>query len=70
CVPPCPSPDAIYQNPRDCTSYFQCVFGEPILMDCNSGLYYNPASETCDFPDQVICKNGPLAPCVAVTYAP
>ncbi|XP_018022216.1 zonadhesin [Hyalella azteca] len=70
CIPPCPSPEATYPNPRDCSSFFQCSNDEPLLMTCYPGLYFNPASGRCDFPENMECTAGPDAPCVAITVAP
>ncbi|KAF2353390.1 Chitin binding domain [Trinorchestia longiramus] len=70
CIPPCPSNEAVYPNPRDCNSYFQCSNGDPYLFYCYFGLYFNPETGKCDFPSNVDCTAGPDAPCVAVTASP
>ncbi|KAF2353391.1 Chitin binding domain, partial [Trinorchestia longiramus] len=37
CVPPCPSPEALYPHPNDCTKYFHCAKNIPYLKPCPAG---------------------------------
>ncbi len=37
-------------NPWDCTSYYACSNGVPILMYCPMDLVFNPELGTCDVP--------------------
>ena len=33
-VPVCPEEDRTFPYPYDCSKYYQCASGEPILIDC------------------------------------
>ena len=70
CVPECPSPYAIYADPRDCSKYFQCIDSIPFEMECPLNFEYSPSKEHCDIPSLAGCISGPSAPCVAVTKPP
>ena len=37
----------------NCAEYFMCVFGEPVLMHCPEGLYWDQSQEVCNWPDQI-----------------
>ncbi|XP_018022213.1 cell wall protein DAN4 [Hyalella azteca] len=62
CVPSCSS-NGIIPNPRDCSTFFVCSNGLPVLMNCSDNLLYNPDTEKCDFPENVDCTDDPNAPC-------
>ncbi|KAF2349879.1 Chitin binding domain, partial [Trinorchestia longiramus] len=47
CIPPCPSSEAVYAHPRDCSYYFICHDYVPVLMHCEVGLEFNPVLEEC-----------------------
>jgi hypothetical protein len=59
CPPPCPkgNSDAVtlFPNPTNCTEYYLCVFGMPILMECPDGLYFCVEKATCDWPGDPGC---------------
>ncbi len=64
-------PDAYYQlvtgmtvmfpNPADCSSFFSCSNGVPILMHCPSGLHFNDSYDVCDWPQNAECQSDPGA---------
>ncbi|XP_065285698.1 uncharacterized protein [Dermacentor albipictus] len=47
-------------NPLDCSSYFVCQQGLPVLMPCPAGLLFNDALNVCDYANNVSCV--PLYP--------
>ena len=44
-----------YPAPVDCHSYYQCVGQSklPVKLYCDSGLQFNPITQTCDRPANV-----------------
>ena len=46
-----------YPNPDDpnCHSFIQCQWGNPYVVDCPSGLVYNPNYKYCDWPYNYEC---------------
>jgi chitinase len=42
--------------PGACTNYLECVHEQLITRDCPEGLFYDPASNNCNWPDQVDCE--------------
>ena len=64
----CPSVDAsghtvFLPNPGDCSTFFLCSNGVPILMHCQDGLHFNAELDVCDWPQDAGCE----APAPAVT---
>lgn len=43
-------------NQKDCTQFYECVWGVPKPMKCPSGLHFNPTLEVCDWPKHAGCK--------------
>lgn len=41
----------------DCSKYYICSWGKPIVMDCPRPLLFNPEKKWCDWPDNVNCGN-------------
>ncbi len=41
--------------PGDCSSFYWCSNGVPILMHCPDGLYFNAEWDVCDWPQNVRC---------------
>ncbi|XP_012245622.1 peritrophin-1 isoform X1 [Bombus impatiens] len=49
--------DIFLPNPDDCSTFYQCDRGEPLLMQCNEGLEFNPKLKVCDWPRKTVrCK--------------
>ena len=48
--------NGLLANPMSCTSFYSCAFGFYYLMNCPSGLYFNPAVSYCDWPQNVNCN--------------
>lgn len=44
------------RNPKDCETYYHCVFGEKQIVHCPSGLHWNDRSKVCDWPAGAKCK--------------
>merc|ERR1711915_260582 len=42
-------------HPTDCNLYFECVGLTPVLMSCPGNLFFDPALNVCNWPDQVNC---------------
>lgn len=54
----CPEEFGYYQHPGDCSKYYVCVFGGPLLESCTGGLMYSHELQTCDWPRNVVCVSG------------
>ena len=59
----CPAVDpldhtVLLPNPADCSTFFSCSNGVPILMHCPDGLHFNPELDVCDWPQNVGCIQG------------
>ena len=39
----CPEEFGYYKHPKDCSKYYVCVFGGPLLESCTGGLMYRYA---------------------------
>merc|ERR1719284_1025206 len=52
----CPEEFGYYQHPTDCSLYYVCVFGGPLLESCTGGLVYSQDLQTCDWPRNVPCN--------------
>ena len=52
--PQCPFDDSgftvLLPNPENCSTFFSCSNGVPILMYCPAGLVFNDELDTCEFP--------------------
>lgn len=51
-----------FDNPASCGAYFQCRLGVAVPMECQEGLYFDPESVLCNFPQNVECNSGPTTP--------
>jgi len=54
----CPEEFGYYHHPSDCSKYYVCVFGGPLLESCTGGLMYSHELQTCDWPRNVVCVSG------------
>ncbi len=59
----CPAVDpldhtVLLPNPADCSSYYSCSNGVPILMNCPDGLHFNAKLDVCDWPQYAGCEDG------------
>lgn len=56
----CPSvdPEEVVQlaDDKDCTVFYKCLAGEPVIQYCPEGLAYNPEFGVCDYPENVNCN--------------
>ncbi|CAK1580890.1 unnamed protein product [Parnassius mnemosyne] len=39
----------------NCNQFYTCSSGLPIVQSCPINLFYNPYTERCDWPDNVVC---------------
>ncbi|KAF5286748.1 hypothetical protein FQA39_LY04171 [Lamprigera yunnana] len=63
--PNCPFPDpggeSIYfPHETDCSLYYQCSNGEPILLECPGDLVFNPDKNVCDKRENTNCQDAKL----------
>ena len=71
---PCPPGDylgsaVLLPVPGDCSSFYSCSNGVPILMRCPDGLHFNRMLGTCDVPEDAGCEgDGPISmyPCESI----
>jgi len=54
----CPEEFGYYPHPTQCSLYYVCVFGGPLLESCTGGLVYSEDLQTCDWPRNVACNRG------------
>lgn len=57
----CPEDNSYYHSfphPTDCTKFYVCDWGTPILKDCPAGLHFNPVLMVCDWPNVAGCGSG------------
>ncbi|KAK9685083.1 Chitin binding Peritrophin-A domain [Popillia japonica] len=58
----CPAENGEYvtllPHETDCTLFYKCDWGTPILQACPDGLYFNPTLSVCDFSEQAGCEGG------------
>jgi len=56
---------------ENCSLFYQCSNGEPILQYCPTGYYFNPNLDICDFPQNVPeCQGGTRPPPGPTTSTP
>lgn len=55
--PACPRTGTTFRShPHDCQGYFICASGTLIQHSCAPGIYFNPDTFQCDFPQNVQCR--------------
>lgn len=47
----------LHAYPGQCSKYLECVHKNMMTRDCAGGLYFDPSTNNCNWPDQVDCKN-------------
>ncbi len=57
-----PNHTVLLPNPADCSTFFSCSNGVPILMRCPDGLHYNAELGVCDWPSDAWCEVQEAAP--------
>ncbi|XP_055612076.1 peritrophin-1-like [Uranotaenia lowii] len=58
--PRCPAqdnPPFHMEHPTDCTKFLKCHAGEPVVLDCPSGLHWNNDRQYCDWPELAGCSS-------------
>lgn len=43
----------------ECSQFYFCVWGNPVLFNCSRGLHFNPNLGVCDWPENAGCIVGP-----------
>ncbi|XP_067003843.2 chondroitin proteoglycan 2-like [Anabrus simplex] len=63
-LPDCPPPGEgdvqLFPKPDNCSQYYECDNGHPVVMECPPGLEFNAANDTCDYPWSANCKVSPV----------
>ncbi|XP_072937913.1 uncharacterized protein [Epargyreus clarus] len=49
--------DGILVAHEHCNKFYKCFTGFPLVFRCPSNLLYNPRTEQCDWPENVVCGN-------------
>ncbi|XP_046404020.1 fibrous sheath CABYR-binding protein-like [Ischnura elegans] len=55
----CSSAYGSYRSQTNCSEFFICDNGVPVMFACPSGLFYNDEIGVCDYPYRVDCVNPP-----------
>ncbi|CAL1684975.1 unnamed protein product [Lasius platythorax] len=69
--------EGFFPHPRDCKKYFWCLDSGPSGLGvvahqftCPSGLVFNKAADSCDYPRNVICPKTSKTSVVSTTRSP
>jgi len=57
--PQCPSTNdkPVYlPHPTNCNAFYECNWGNVVMLYCPEGLYFNNISNVCDYPQNVDCN--------------
>nr|XP_022904659.1 chondroitin proteoglycan-2-like [Onthophagus taurus] len=52
----CPENGVHLPHESDCTKFYICDWGKPILQQCPGGLHFNPSLQVCDWPANAGCE--------------
>ncbi|XP_046740116.1 YLP motif-containing protein 1-like [Diprion similis] len=52
----CPTPNGQYRSSTNCSEFYVCVYGKPIMRHCPRGLVYNEVFGICDYLYRVDCR--------------
>ena len=55
----CNTEGEFFHNTQDCSTYFWCVNGQIVKMDCPNGLQFNLDAGICDWPQNSDCVEDP-----------
>lgn len=55
-TPECTPEDRYLPNPYDCSTYYQCVNGKPILLNCAPGTHFDKSLNVCNWPSEASCE--------------
>ncbi|XP_075741907.1 peritrophin-1-like, partial [Rhipicephalus microplus] len=45
----------LFANPLNCSTFFLCQQGIPVLMECPDNLHFNDDLKVCDYPVRANC---------------
>nr|XP_031835642.1 mucin-5AC-like [Nomia melanderi] len=69
--------EGFFSHPRDCKKYFWCLDSGPgglgvvaHQFTCPSGLVFNKAADSCDYPRNVVCPKAKTSQTASTTRAP
>lgn len=48
--------DGFYDDPNDCTVFYQCLKGKASKRHCLRGMVFNALLKTCDTPQDFPCR--------------
>jgi hypothetical protein len=54
--PPTNDKPVYLPHPTNCGAFYQCNWGNPVLLNCPYGLVFNNISNVCDYPHNVDCN--------------
>ncbi|KAK5649588.1 hypothetical protein RI129_000617 [Pyrocoelia pectoralis] len=52
-----PAQDILYPHESKCNVFYKCSNGQKVPIECLPGLYFNPKTNSCDWPENVNCVN-------------
>jgi len=53
----CKEEGELLPNPNDCSTFFQCVGGSKVELECPPGLEFNAEAKVCDNPSTANCSH-------------
>ncbi|CRL00914.1 CLUMA_CG014400, isoform A [Clunio marinus] len=56
CPPGDPRPPVFLPHEYDCGRFYQCVWGEPMEINCPPGMHWNIIDSVCDWPERANCN--------------
>lgn len=66
----CPSENAdvdiLLPDSEDCSVFYKCDWGVPVLFNCPDDLLFSVEAGKCDHPDRVNCARKPSVPGTSV----
>ncbi|KAF9895646.1 putative inactive cytidine deaminase 4 [Lobosporangium transversale] len=51
----CPVPHGFFKNPKDCRTYYQCIWGTTHLRECPIHLHWDDNIKRCGNPEHAGC---------------
>ena len=48
--------DGFFDDPNNCTVFYQCLKGKATKRHCLKGMVFNPLLKTCDTPQDFPCR--------------
>lgn len=58
--------DGFFEDPNNCTVFYQCLKGKATKRHCLKGMVFNPLLKTCDIPQDFPCRTAEGADTVQI----